>query len=383
MMRVSVVHPGELGAPEVARWHDILRASPAPANPFLCPEFTIAVGRRRSQARVAVLSDGPDVVGFFPFERRGLGYGVPIGAGHNDCQGLVHLPGLDWEPQQLLRACGLAVWEFDHLVDGQKPFQPYQDGRHSSPIMDLSAGFDPFLAKLREGPNRLRDISRKQRKLAREVGELRFAFDERDARLLSTLMRWKSAQYIRTGDRDRFARGWIVDLLEDLLATRTEGFSAALSILYAGDQPVAGHFGLRSDQVMAHWFPAYDPDFAGYSPGLAMHLHLAEGAAATGVHHIDMGTGTEGYKQWFRSRDVVVAQGRVVRGSSGAALHWLRRAPMEQVYRVVDDNPSLSRTAKRVRAGYERIASARHRRSITDSPGAVTENHPPSIGTVT
>jgi hypothetical protein len=120
-MKITVVHPGELGQCELARWRSIQRATPSLANPLLSPEFTVAVGRLRSRAPVAVLFDGPEIVGFFPFERRALRYGVPIGAGHNDCQGLVHLADLDWDPLELLRACGLAVWEFDHLVDGETP----------------------------------------------------------------------------------------------------------------------------------------------------------------------------------------------------------------------------------------------------------------------
>jgi CelD/BcsL family acetyltransferase involved in cellulose biosynthesis len=361
-MKVTVVHPSELGQSELARWRSIQWATPTLANPFLSPEFTVAVGRLRSRARVAVLFDGPEIVGFFPFERRGLGYGVPIGAWHSDCQGLVHLADLDWDPQELLRACGLAVWEFDHLIDGQKPFEPYQIVRAFSPIMDLSAGFDPFLAQLRQSPSRFRDISRKQRKLAREVGEVRFVFDSRDLQLLRTVMAWKSAQYLRMGWADRFSRPWIVQLLEQLLDTRTEGFSGVLSMLYAGDEPVAGHFGLRSDRVMAHWFPAYDTRFGKYSPGLIMHLGLAEGAAAAAIQHIDMGPGVEDYKQWFRSRDLVVAQGRVVRRSPGAVLHWVRRAPAERLHRAVKEHPSLYRAAKRAHAGYGRIDAALRRR---------------------
>ena len=365
-MKITVVHPAELGESEVARWRSIQRATPSLANPFLSPEFTVAVGRLRSRARVAVLFDGPEIVGFFPFERRGLGYGVPIGAGYTDCQGLVHLPDVDWDPRELLGACRLAVWEFDHLVDGQKPFEPHKSVRVLSPIMDLSAGFDPFLERLRKSSSRWRDISRKRRKLAREVGELRFVFDSRDHQLLRTVMVWKSAQYVRTGWADRFARPWMVQLLEQLLHTRTEGFSGVLSMLYAGDEPVAGHFGLRSESVMAHWFPAYDTRFGGYSPGLAMHLGLAEAAAAAAIQHIDLGTGTEGYKQWLRSRDLVVAQGRVVRGSPGAALHWMRRAPVERLHRAVRQNPSLYRAAKRVRSG---IDSAQRRRAATEAYG--------------
>ncbi|MBF8187479.1 GNAT family N-acetyltransferase [Nonomuraea sp. K274] len=37
-----------------------------------------------------------------------------------------------------------------------------------------------------------------------------------------------------------------------------------LDIVYVGDRPVAAHFGLRSDTVLAGWFPAYDTDFARY-----------------------------------------------------------------------------------------------------------------------
>lgn len=378
-MKVAVVHPSELGQSEMVSWRSIQQSTPSLANPFLSPEFTVAVGHLRPRARVGVLFDGPDIVGFFPFERRGMGYGVPIGAGHNDCQGLVHLPDLVWDPRDLLRACGLTVWEFDHLVDGQKPLEPYHTVRVSSPIMDLSAGFDPFLAQLNQASSRLRGVSRKQRKLAREVGELRFVFDSPDHRALRQLMAWKSAQYARTGQADRFARPWIVRLLEQLLEVRTESFSGVLSMLYAGDQPIAGHFGLRSDRVMAHWFPSYDVRFSRYSPGLAMHLELAEGAAGAAIQHIDMGPGTEDYKQWFCNSDVVVARGRVVRGSPSAALHWLRRAPVEQLYRTINGNPSIHRVAKRIRAGYQRTDSA-VRRAVESPelgrPGQASRKHP-------
>jgi CelD/BcsL family acetyltransferase involved in cellulose biosynthesis len=360
-MKITVVHPSELGPSELARWRGIQRATPSLANPFLSPEFTVAVGQLRSRARVAVLFDGPEIVGFFPFERRGLGYGVPIGAWHSDCQGLVHVADLDWDPQELLRACGLAVWEFTDLVDGQRPFEPYQIARAPSPIMDLSAGFDPFLAQLRESRSTFSDISRRRRKLAREVGEVRFVFDSRDVQALRTVMDWKSAQYLRTGWTDRFARSWLVELLEQLFNTRTEGFSGVLSMLYAGDEPVAGHFGLRSERVMANWYPAYDTRFGRYSPGVIMHMGLAEGAAAAAVQHIHMGRGAEGYKQWFRSRDFVVAEGRVVRRSPGAALYWVRRAPMERLHHVVKEHPSLYRAAKRMHGSYQRIDAARRR----------------------
>lgn len=107
-MRVSVVRPGELGPDDIASWRAMQSSTPSLANPFLSPEFTVAVGEFRPSARVAVLSDGPDVVGFFPFERGRLGAGMPIAAGLTDCQGVIHAPGLEWDARELLRACRLS-----------------------------------------------------------------------------------------------------------------------------------------------------------------------------------------------------------------------------------------------------------------------------------
>src|SRR5207248_1906308 len=99
------------------------RSTPAPGNPFLAPEFVVAAGRARPATRVAVLSDSSATLGFFAFERRGLGAGVPVAAELTDCQGLIHHPGVEWDARELLRKCRISVWRFDHLVDGQRPFR--------------------------------------------------------------------------------------------------------------------------------------------------------------------------------------------------------------------------------------------------------------------
>lgn len=358
-MKITVVHPRELGEPELARWRDLRRGVPSLASPFLSPEFTVAVGGVREQARVAVLTDGPAVAGFFPFERRGLGYGVPVAAGLNDGQGVVHAPGLDWDPRQLLRACGLAVWEFDNLVDGQKPLEPYQTLRCPSPIMDLTDGFPEFLARLGHSARFTRDIARKRRKLEREIGPLRLEFDSRDPDALRTLMAWKSDQYRRTGIPDRFARPWIVRLVEQLLDTRSESLTGLLSMLYAGDVPIAAHVSLRSYDMLASWFPAYDRRFKGCSPGLVRHLCLAEAAAGVGVGHIDMGRGTEEYKDLFRSRDLFVFAGRVTRLSAGAAYHLTCRLPVRRLRDAADRRLGLYRRADEARRRYALMRAGR------------------------
>lgn len=362
-MQISVVRPDELGASDLDRWRSFQATGPL-AHPFLAPEFVQAVGRLRPSVRVAVLDEPGGTVGFFPFERGRWGYGTPPAPGLTDAHGLVHAPDAEWDAQQLLRACGLAVWEFDHLVDGQKPFERYQALRVPSPVMDLGGGYAAFRAEVRaRSKSFLSELERKGRALGRDHGPLTFTLGTADVDDLRRVMAWKSEQYRRTSRSDRFRVAWIRELLESLLATRTDTFAGTLSILRAGDTPVAGHFGLRHGPALAGWFPAFDAGFRRYSPGLLHHLLLAEHAAAAGVVEIDMGRGAKGYKDCFRSRDLVVAEGRIVRRSPAAAVHWARREPVRRLRNHVLDDPRLYRAAdtllKRAATVRTKVARAR------------------------
>lgn len=345
-VQISVIHPDELRTADIAAWRAMQRATTALAHPFLCPEFTLAVGRFRPDARVGVLTDGPDTLGFFPFERRRGGVGVPIGAGLNDCQGLVHAPGLDCDPRVLLRGCGLHAWRFDRLVEDQQPFAGFASGMAPSPVIDLADGFAAYLDKLGlKSPRFCVDVARRARKLGREAGELCFVVDERETAALRKLMAWKSQQYRRNGWLDLFARPWIVDVVDYLFSTHDEWFSGLLSVLYAGETPVAAHFGLRAGRVLAHWFPAYDTRFSRQSPGLIQHLRMAEETAALGVHQIDLGVGEERYKQTLRSYDLHVREGIATRRRLAATAYRACDGPARWARRQVSNYPSLLRAA--------------------------------------
>ena len=357
-MRVTVVRPDALGKAELDTWREFQRVQADLASPFLSPEFTVAVARIRSGTRVGVMEDGRDVVGFFPFERRRLGYGLPVAPGLNECQAVVHAPGLEWDARELIRGCGLVLWEYDNLLDGQRPFESFALFRQPSPVMDLSEGFEAYLAERRRRSSRIRDLPRRRRRLEREVGPVRFVFDAQDPEALQTLMTWKSAQYRRTGRADRFAWPWVVALLQSMLESRAASCAGRLSLLYAGEALVAGHFGLSSEGVIPTWFPAYDTRFSRYSPGLLLHVGMAEAAADAGITTIDMGRGAKDYKEELKSRDIVVAEGRVTRPSPTAAVHWLRRAPVRRLRNEVIENPSLLRAADRVLRSYARLRNS-------------------------
>ncbi|MFD9075410.1 GNAT family N-acetyltransferase [Streptomyces lasiicapitis] len=346
----------ELSAPLVRAWHRTMEESPDYANPFLAPEFAAGVGTCRGGARVAVLHERGEPVGFLPYERDVFGVGRAIGLGLSDCQALVHRPGVTWDTHALLRACGLSVFEFDHLVEEQKPFAGYVTGTFASPVIDLkdstgttTGGGDGYAEWLRGAyPGLAKTTLKKERRLARDLGELRFVFDERDPEVLRQLMRWKSAQYRRTARMDRFARPWIVNLTEHLFQVREEHFTGVMSVVYAGDRPVAAHFGPRSRTVFAAWFTAYDPELHYYSPGLLMHLRMTEAAGREGLRVLDLGRGEKEYKDWLKTRELRVGEGFATRPHPVATAHRLWRRPVRGLRNTVLAHPRLREPADRL-----------------------------------
>ncbi|MCT7356197.1 GNAT family N-acetyltransferase [Streptomyces sp. 15-116A] len=345
---MRVLRPEDLGEGERERWRELRAAADVPRNPFMEPEFTTAVGRVRPQARVAVLYDGLEPAGFLPFERGALGQGLAIGLGVSDCQGAILRPGLAWDTAELLRACSVSSFAFDNLEADQRLFVPYAAEEHATFVIDVEKGYETYESVLRtQSPKFLKTTLAKERRLGRQVGPVRFVFDERDPAALRTLMEWKSAQYRRTGRRDRFAQEWITRLVGRLAETRAPQCTGTLSVLYADDRPVAAHFGLRSSSVLACWFPAYDPDVAKYSPGLVLHLRMAEAAAAEGIGLLDMGRGPAEYKDSLKTGELAVYEGAATRPGVGAALYWLSREPVRRAHAFVRTRPRLASLASR------------------------------------
>jgi CelD/BcsL family acetyltransferase involved in cellulose biosynthesis len=365
---IHVVRPAELSSTEIDSWRSMQSSTPSFANPFLSPEFAIVAGELRPDARVAVLSEGSSIVGFFPFERHWSGAGMPIAAGVTDSQALVHAPGVQWDARELLRACGLSVWQFDHLVEGQRPFEQYRTATRPSPFIDLTDGFDSYHEKLAfRSPQFCRNLERKERKLERETGHLRFDPDSRDESAFRALLAWKSTQYRRTGQVDVFARPWVASLIEALFNYRSSSFGGLLSVLYADETPIAAHFGLRGGDILAHWFPAYDVEFSKNSPGLIMHMRMAEFTPSVGIRIIDMGTGIQRYKEELKSGEFFVGTGIVARSSLLAAAYQMRRTGGRRVVEAVKRNPVLFRSAGWLRQKYRSARNAQHARSSSNS----------------
>ncbi|MGH9094429.1 MAG: GNAT family N-acetyltransferase [Acidimicrobiales bacterium] len=312
-MKATLRRPSDLGPDEVAAWHRFQAEELALQNPFVSPEFASAVDGVRTDARVVVVEEDREVVGFLPCSVGGLGLARPIAPGFCDLQAFVHRPGLSWSPRAVLGAAGLRAWRFDHLLGAQVgevtgPARPVTTA--ASWIIDLADGWDGYArwAKAERG-RYFKWLERKQRRFQREHPDASFTYARDDPAGLSALMALKSAQCRRMGWKDLFGLGWVRDLVERLAGSRTAALAGGLSALRIGDRVVAADFSLRSSRVYAGWLIAYDPDLAPYSPGAVRWRHLLEAAAAQGVSRIDLGKGEDDFKRRFSSGTVALAVG--------------------------------------------------------------------------
>jgi CelD/BcsL family acetyltransferase involved in cellulose biosynthesis len=329
MMRVRLTRPAALEPSHLHQWRQLQADHPALDRPFFCPEYLATLAEVRSDLEVAVLESGGRVAGFFPFHRLREGTGRPPGLRICDFQGLVAPPDLQVDPEMLLRECGLHSWTFDHLLEEQVAFRPWHLSRRASPYIDLSRGYDGYLAERKAaGANWVSQVPRKARKFAREVGELRFEYDDPDRSVLVQLLHWKSEQRRQTVTYDVLEQPWVTASLERFLGVRGPGFACVVSALYAGPHLVAAHLGLRSRRTLHLWFPAFNREFEAYSPGLLLFTELFRAAAACGIERVDLGKGSERYKQSMASASTCVAEGgvetRFLRRWFGRAYHACR-----------------------------------------------------------
>ncbi len=342
-MNITLIAASELDASLQSTWRALQASHPALRSPYFAPEFTLAVAAVQPDVRIAVLEDGARVVGFFPHQARWR-IGRPVGAPLSDHHGVVCAPDTSWDWQTLLRASRLAAWHFDHLPREQAP-QGSVCIAAESPGMDLSRGMAAYLnARRARGVRSLSEFERKARKLAREVGPLRFEAHTQDPQVLASVLHLKSQQCRRTGVHDFFARPWTRALVESIGNLQHPHFAGRLSALYAGDQLVGAHLGMRSATVWHWWFPVYSHALAPYSPGAQLLLHVAHAAADAGCGLLDLGKGDDAYKRSFADCSLPLAQGWVAArpaltfawlATRDAAWRWGRTSSLTQPLRVL------------------------------------------------
>jgi CelD/BcsL family acetyltransferase involved in cellulose biosynthesis len=318
----------------VKRWRTLRDSNPDLQSPCFAPEFTQAVATARYDVEVGIIEEDDEAVAIFPFQRKPGGRGIPVGGIVSDYQGLICRPGFSFDPRELLKSCGLVSWDFDRLIATQQPFKSFHKLCEPSALIDLSQGYEAYVAQRRAaGTEQIKKCMNLLRRLELEIGPVRFVPHSPDRQVLIKILGWKSDQYGKTGWRDLFALKWGRALVERIHATQSESFAGMLSLLYAGERLLAGHMGMRSSTIWHYWFPAYDPQFAKYSPGLLLLLKMAQYAPQIGLHTVDLGTGLTLYKRRLMNGSVSVAEGSVERPSWLSLIRGVRRKAKRLVAR--------------------------------------------------
>ncbi|RDV07244.1 GNAT family N-acetyltransferase [Sphingorhabdus pulchriflava] len=319
-MKASLISTQELDADCIRRWEQLRETNSIYASPFYSPHFAMAVGKVRRDAEVAIFEQDGRIVGFLPFHRVRGRVAKPIGGHLNDYHGAILEPGRVLAEPGLLRAAALDAYDFDHLPLQFALGMQSADTSLASPQMDLSAGYEASIAAKGDSWRRgQRDMSRKLRKMEREIGAVRCEFSSESDQAFDLHVEMRNTLYRRMGLRADYCIGWQGEVLRGLRNVGSPGFCGALSVLYAGEEPVAAHFGIVSNGVLHWWFPAYDLRVQRYSPGLQLIDRCARQAAIEGICTIDFGKGDDRYKTLFADRLIPMVKGSVCQQGSFAA----------------------------------------------------------------
>ena len=319
-MKVSVISAHDIDAEMVVRWRQLQATNPSLANPYFCVEYIKAAAAVCEGVFVGVMQEAGEIVGFFPFQQKRKGIAGPVGSIFSDYQGVIAAPDTDFDVEELLSQCGLKIWDFDHLLCDQKPFESWHQLVSPSPVIDISQGYEAYVAARRaSGSRQIKQLERKWRGFERDIGTLRFELYSDSSMAFEQVITWKREQCLRTGVVDFMSWGWTTDLLREIWQKKEGEFSGMLSVLYCGDEIVAAHMGMRSAKVAHWWFPVYNHDYNKYSPGSLLLMKYVNELADQGLQLIDLGKGEGRYKNSFATGEIEIAEGSVMLPSMAAS----------------------------------------------------------------
>jgi len=301
-------------------WRRLQRTSQNWESPYYCWVFLEAASKSRPTEAV-VMSRAGKVVGIWPFHRISSGLGLPIAGALNDYHGPLLAPNEEFPPCDFLAAAQLERFDFHSHFPIQKSFESFSYHRKlKRSWVNLHTGSVAYLEQLRKRSYRVSRHPQKTRKIERELGPIRLDFQSTNPADLEWLLAMKREKYNRTGCPDYFAPTWSVKLIQEIFQQRTSAFRGVCSILWAGKDRIAGHFGMQANGVLHYWLPVFNFPHARYSPGLELFLRIIAENETQGFQTVDFGYGDEEFKQ-----TLATDWGDVLVGSldqNPARFHW-------------------------------------------------------------
>lgn len=319
--RVSTVKPVEICADLAASWEKLRQADTVYRSPFFSPDFARAVGAVREDARIGVFERDGRCVGILPFQSLNRSTLAPIGGAYNDLHGILGDLGAPTCFASLVNELGGSSFRFHSIVDNASAsVQRFVFGTTEAFLANLRIHPESYVTFLENTRETIYKQRKKSRKMVKDLGPIRLEYDCHDHQVLDKVIELKRTQYQRTYIFDLLSVPWAKRLLHTLLERREEKCRGILSVLYAGDRLIAGHYGMVEDQMLHYWFPVYDFQYHQYSPGTALFLEISREAEKAGIEKIDFGYGAQPYKQKLTDTVSKVLFGRV----DSSPIRWWR-----------------------------------------------------------
>lgn len=354
---LQIIAPSMISSEVADSWHLIRSSNPSLASPYFDLEFTRSVAEVRDDVEIAVFSSEGRIVALLPFQRSRPGQGVPVGGRLNDSHGILchpddkkHLPARELV-EQIMATANLDSFKFHAMSQLDPSLRRCQFTELGSHHLDLSDGWDAYYQWARKNSVAIKRQKQKTRKMAREIGPIRFEFDCQSDEMLEQLIAMKRSKYQRSNTFDILSVEWASNLLRKIERINQPGFKGILSAIFAGDRLVAIHFGMLTQNILHYWFPVYDPEFHRYSPGTELLLEVARVANSHGITKVDLGYGDDPYKFRFCNGREVVSCGHIT--SSTLRFHLARnRYFLRQRLKGIPMKPLAKEMLRSVFPGY-------------------------------
>ena len=208
--------------------------------------------------------------------------------------------------------------------------------------IDLSGGYESYFNG--RSKSLTTKIMRQRRSLERRVGPVSLEWrDSRPGDSLRQLIAWKSSKY--HGTEVLFSDPTALSILEEIGMLEDENCRGIVSVLCAGERPVAINLGMTSPRGLTGWFASYDRELSRFSPGTMLILAVAEEAASRGIGYFDLGYGQDSYKFRLANTSYPVAGGAVWASRTEQAARRLYRQLRSHHPRGEAEQTNSGRTA--------------------------------------
>ena len=325
-MRIETVPFASLSPGLIELWRDWVTKDARFHSPFLHPAFSQAVDFSSHDVNVAVAYNDGKPTAFLPFQSSRKHSAQPVGGFLSDRHGWISKPGTNVNVSKLIELTDINSFQFHMLPLEEIPELRCIALRRTVVHADLSGGFRAYVDRRKQlGSNVVSKLAQKERKLANEVGPLRLVegFCEE---AFESLLHWKKEACENRNVQNILGRPAARDTLHNLTKMNAPDFRCHFTRLMAGDCLVAVHLGMICHNRMAAWFPAFNPDYAKYSPGLLVLLQILRHCEQWGIQRVDFGNGELAFKDRFKTGETVVLEGIVDQSLFNVFFHfcWLR-----------------------------------------------------------